>query len=111
MFRSSSAVGGFRREVRGVRSRLDFNPTADCRDFVKTKREGEQWALEQGLSRASGTKWFTGNAVPGLKSWASFKSSLRDEDREPFSNSLCRRGIWGEARPVQPTGHIRFLGG
>jgi len=42
--------------VRGVRSRLDFNPTADCRDFVKTKREEEQWALEQGLSRASGTK-------------------------------------------------------
>jgi hypothetical protein len=55
---------------------------------VKTSRRRKQnWSAEHGLSRAYGTNSFTRNAVPGLKSWAKFRASLRDEDREPFSHS------------------------
>jgi hypothetical protein len=62
---------------------------------VKTSMRDKQiGSLKQGLSRASGTKSFTRNAVPGLKSWAKFTASLRDEDREASSHSLFRRGFW-----------------
>ena len=55
-----------------------------------TTHRGEQTtALTTGLSRASGTKAFTHNAIPGLKSWAKFTASLRDEDRQAeFAPSL-----------------------
>ena len=53
-----------------------------------------EWSVSQGLSRASGTKLFTHKVVPGLKSWAKFTASLRDDEGEPFSHSLPpgRRG-------------------
>ena len=51
-------------------------------------RDEQVVLIELGLSRASGTNSITYNVIPGLKSWATFTASLRDEDREPFSHSL-----------------------
>src|SRR5215470_9574548 len=57
----------------------------DCRDCVKTSlRSNRIRSVEHGVSRASGTKSFARKAVPGLQSWAKFRASLRDEDRNCF---------------------------
>jgi len=61
-----------------------------------TTHRGEQTtALTTGLSRASGTKAFTHNAIPGLKSWAKFTASLRDQDRHTVSSveEFEKRGV------------------
>jgi hypothetical protein len=63
---------------------------------VKTSMRGEQISsVERGLSRASGTKSFKPLDVPGLKSWAIFTASLRDEDREPFHKVAEEPGVIG----------------
>jgi hypothetical protein len=37
--------------------------------------------------KAFGTKWFARTATPGLKSWAKFTASLRDEGQATFQPS------------------------
>ena len=51
--------------------------------FEQIRREYEHGVETiKEVARASGTKPGTRKAVPGLKSWAKFTASLRDEDRK-----------------------------
>jgi hypothetical protein len=49
---------------------------------VRQHERLSNWCVKEGVNRASGTRSFTRTDVPGLKSWAIFTASLRDEDRE-----------------------------
>jgi hypothetical protein len=123
-----ASAGGIRERARSL-CRLDLNdpPTAvggirggsGCGDAGWTLTMCEHQherrmncSVQRGLNRTSGTKRFTRNAVPGLKSWvkfrATFTASLRDKERErfshndrkPFSQSDCPIKVMPENRFV-----------
>ena len=51
-------------------------------------RETANWSVKQRPSPAFGTKSFKPRAVPGLKSWAIFTTSLRDDSSLDISPGL-----------------------